>query len=189
MREEFLGERKRALEEEFFKRRETAALEQLRAELGKRAARAALAEVSGVTDEALLDRLLDLGISAGTAAPLSLVPLVEVAWADGKVDPAEKAAILSAAKDAGLAETSAGYSLLESWLDERPALQLRDLWIDYTRRVCGALRAVDRDALKAQLLGRARQVAKAAGGFLGLGSKVSKTEEAVLQELARAFSD
>ena len=41
--------------------------------------------------------------------------------------------------------------------------------------------------LKSDLLGRARTVAEAAGGILGLGSKVSKSEQAMLEELAHAF--
>jgi hypothetical protein len=47
--------------------------------------------------------------------------------------------------------------------------------------------AADRNRLKSELLGRARRVAEAAGGFLGLGSKVSRAEEAILTELAAAF--
>lgn len=42
-------------------------------------------------------------------------------------------------------------------------------------------------ALSHDLLGRARAVAEAAGGFLGLG-KISSSEQAVLTELERAFS-
>ena len=43
------------------------------------------------------------------------------------------------------------------------------------------------DRLRDEVLGRARQVAKEAGGFLGLGSKVSADEERVLAELEKAF--
>ncbi len=42
-------------------------------------------------------------------------------------------------------------------------------------------------ALRADLLGRARRVAEAAGGFLGLGRRVSAAEQAVLERLAAAF--
>ena len=45
-----------------------------------------------------------------------------------------------------------------------------------------------RGALKNELLGRARTVAEAAGGFLGLGNKISAEEARVLDELAAAFS-
>ena len=41
--------------------------------------------------------------------------------------------------------------------------------------------------LEASLMERMRRVAGASGGVLGLGSKVSKQEAAVLQKLSRAF--
>jgi len=47
---------------------------------------------------------------------------------------------------------------------------------------------VDRTEMRERVLGRARSVAEAAGGFLGLGSKVSEAEEQVLDELDLALS-
>ena len=49
------------------------------------------------------------------------------------------------------------------------------------------LRESARGALKEDLLGRARAVAEAAGGLLGFGNKVSKSEQAVLDDLEEAF--
>ena len=102
MGNEFLGDRRNALEEEFFRRQDAALLAQRRTEEERRAARAALAAASHITDDALLDQLVALGINPNTLTALSLVQLVEVAWADGKVEDAEKQAILAAARAAGL---------------------------------------------------------------------------------------
>jgi len=44
-----------------------------------------------------------------------------------------------------------------------------------------------REALKSDLLSHARGVAAAAGGLLGLGSKIPKAEQAMLDELERVF--
>ena len=44
-------------------------------------------------------------------------------------------------------------------------------------------------ALRDEVLGRARAVAQATGGFLGMGSKISVEEEVVLGQLAKAFAD
>ena len=44
-----------------------------------------------------------------------------------------------------------------------------------------------REALKSDLLRRARDMAEASGGILGLGSKISKAEMDTLEELADAF--
>jgi hypothetical protein len=47
----------------------------------------------------------------------------------------------------------------------------------------------ERQPLRDAVLRQAREVAEAAGGFLGLGSKVSASEQAVLDDLARAFGE
>jgi hypothetical protein len=57
--------------------------------------------------------------------------------------------------------------------------------------VAGLSRTLDvhaKQALKQDLLGRARVVAEAAGGFLGLGKRISSAEQAVLTELEQAFA-
>jgi hypothetical protein len=41
--------------------------------------------------------------------------------------------------------------------------------------------------LKTRILGYARDVAQASGGFLGMGPKISAVENEVLQRLERAF--
>ena len=187
MSNELFGDRRKSLEEEFFRRQDAALLAQRRTEEERRAARAALAAASHITDEALLDQLVAFGISADTLTALSLVPLVEVAWADGRVEDAEKQAILAAARAAGLEETSPGHKLLASCLSERPQTGLRKMWGQYITSICTTLSAEERDALKTELLQQARSVAEAAGGFMGLGSKVSSKEEALLAEIAAAF--
>jgi len=187
MKDEIFGERGRALEEEFFRRQDEKLRAQLRQQEGKRQEKEALAQASGISNDEVLAKLLALGIHARTLAPLALVPLIEVAWADGHMADRERAAILSAAKAAGVDETSPGYGLLGSWLSQRPDPGLRDLWRHYAQSVCEALDPAARETLKAEILGRARRVAEAAGGFLGLGSKVSAAEEETLTDLAKAF--
>jgi hypothetical protein len=53
--------------------------------------------------------------------------------------------------------------------------------------LCAALKPGEKRALRDELLGRARQVAEATGGFLGLGNKISPEEQVVLDELAKVF--
>ena len=62
-----------------------------------------------------------------------------------------------------------------------------DAWSDFIGALCREFSDEQTDRLRRNILGRAREVAEAAGGFLGLGPKVSKEEEAVLESLARAF--
>ena len=188
MDKDFLADRRKGLEEEFFRRQEAALLQRLRDEEARHSARQALAAASRITDEALLDQLAALGIKPETLVVLSLVPLVEIAWADGTVQDSERQAIHEAARMSGLVQGSSGDRLLQGCLSEPPPAHLRTLWVHYIKALCSGLAAEERDALKTDLLERARRVAEAAGGFIGVGAKVSRQEAALLAEFAGAFS-
>ena len=188
MEKDFLGERRKGFEEEFFRRQEAALLQRLRDEEARGSARQALAAASHITDEALLDQLAALGIKPETLVALSLVPLVEIAWADGTVQASERHAILEAARAAGLVEGSGGDRLLQGCLSALPPAHLRTLWVHYIKALCAGLSDEGREALKADLLERARRVAGAAGGVIGMGPKVSSKEAALLADFARALN-
>jgi hypothetical protein len=188
MSEEFLGDRRKALEEEFFAKQNQQLLRQLRETTAVTTQKEALATALGITDDDVLEHLMALGLSSETLAALSLVPLVEVAWAEGRVDTKEHNALLAAAEHAGLSKGGASYQLLEEWLRERPSPQLLAAWKAYIAILSSAMNVQDKEALKQDLLGRARTVAEAAGGFLGLGKKISSAEQAVLTELEQAFT-
>ena len=187
MEHKILGDRQRALEAEFFRRRETVLLDKTRAREAHRAAHAALSAAARITDGTLLDGLVTMGITTDTLVALSLVPLAEVAWADGRIDESEKSTILAAAQASGLEAGSPGYRLVESCLSERPPARLRELWRHYIAGVCASLPEAERNLLKYELLRQATNVAEAAGGFKGLFSKVSVQEAALIEEIATAF--
>ena len=182
-----LGDRRQALEASFFAKENAKLVEKLNAERRQQSAREGLAEVSKISDEALLDKLLALGVGADTWAAISLVPLVAVAWADGSVHEKERLAMLAAAQADGLAEGGPSYLLLESWMERRPDESLLANWGKYMAGVCERLDDAGRAALKSEIMDRARGVAEAAGGILGLGNKVSPEEEAALTQLEKAF--
>jgi hypothetical protein len=188
MSEEFLGDRRKALEEEFFAKQNQQLLRQLRETKATEAQKEALAAVSGITDAAVLEQLVALDVSSETLAALSLVPLVEVAWADGRLDAKEQSALLAAAEQGGLSKDNPSYQLFEAWLRERPSPKLLATWKAYVAILSSALDVPAKQALKQDLLGRARSVAEAAGGFLGLGKRISSAEQAVLTELEQAFA-
>lgn len=181
------GEDRLAMVDAIFAEQDQALIERLRAQADAKATREELAAISGITDEGLLTKLTDLGISAGTLRALQMIPLIEVAWADGKVDPPERDAILKSAAEHGIETGTDEFALLEGWLGERPADRLLETWVQYTQDICSTLDPGERDTLKHELLDRAQEVAESAGGLLGLGRKISAAEQEMLDRLAAAF--
>jgi hypothetical protein len=181
-----LDQRKKGLEESFFVKHNRELLEAMRRKTDAAERRRQLIEVSGIKNEALLDELVGLGLDAGGLAALSLVPLLKVAWADGKVQPREREALLEAAGKAGVAPKSPAHDLLVGWLDREPEGRLFQAWKDYVRALRGAVSDDSVLALRTEVLARAKAVARAAGGILGVGSTLG-SEQDVLDELEAAF--
>ena len=181
---EILRDRGRSLEDEFF-RRENLRLVARQKELKEtEMTRDALAKASGITDPAVLDQLLKLGIHAETVAALAVAPLVEVAWADGSLDTKERRTVV---ERAGVPKGSAAESLLEAWLERRPDPKLLTAWTEMVKTMSAQLGRDEAERLRTSLLERARAVAAASGGIFGVGSKVSKAEEEMLAKLEAAF--
>lgn len=182
-----LSERGHSLEEEFFRREDQRLIERLRALQAAETARDALSKASGITNTAVLDKLLELKIKAETVAALAVAPLVEVAWADGTLDAKERAAVMEHARESGFKPGSIELALLEAWLERRPEASLLTAWTHMVQGLCEELAPPEVAKLRSSLLDRARAVAGASGGVMGLGSKVSKPEAAMLAKLEKAF--
>ena len=181
-----LEERGRALENQFYEKQNQEKLAAMKAKLSAQQTRDELRKASGMTDEAVLDKLVTLGLRANTIAALSLVPLIEVAWADGEIQDNERNSILQGAHGKGLEQGTDGYELLQAWLRKRPEGGLLDAWEAYIKALASQLNDEQNKLLKNQIVGFAKMVAASAGGFLGIG-KVSSGEEKVLARIESAF--
>ncbi len=135
----------------------------------------------------MLDHLVALGLDGETVAALGLVPLIEVAWADGRMDDAEHKAVLAAARERGVDDASPAGLLLDGWLSTPPPPRLLEVWTQYVQALGENLEVAERHTLRDEVIGRARAVAEAAGGFLGLGSKISQAERDMIARLEAAF--
>jgi tellurite resistance protein len=181
-----LDERRQSLEDEFFHKQSQENLESLRKQLAQQTTKEELRKASGMTDDGVLDKLLELGIGAETVLALSLVPLIHVAWADGKIQDEEREAILQGAQKKGIARESAAFTLLHAWLSQQPRASLFETWESYIKALRGKLTDKETAQLEAQVLRFARFVAESSGGFLGIG-KISGAEEAALARIETAF--
>jgi len=177
----------KTLEDLFFLKQDKKLIEDLHRIEKMKETKKDLSEVSGITNEEILQKLVDLNIRPEIVATLALVPLVEVAWADGKVDEEEKTAVLEAAAESFVSKDSPDFDLLRQWMEHKPNQKLLEAWKHYIKGLCGQLTQHQRNALKKDLIGHARQVAEATGGLLGFGNKISKAEQEMLNKLESAF--
>lgn len=128
-------------------------------------------------------------------AALTLAPLVEVAWADGHVTPAEREGVLEAAKSLGLEQRSEFCrSTLRRWLSDAPPTEALAQW---RRLLAPALsESASRPALKAKnrLLSEAVNVAKmdgldfVEGPAVDARAGITDEEQRVLDELSAALA-
>jgi tellurite resistance protein len=173
----------RALEEAFFTKENARLLDRLR----EKKQREALREMVQIQDDEFLDRLIELGIGPETVLALTLVPLTAVAWADGKLEDRERDAVIKAAEEKGVSSGTAGHLMLEMWLSRQPDEVLFEAWKKYVRGIWENFTEEERRQMRETTLGWAMAVAESAGGFLGLTSKVSASERAVIKELGEVL--
>lgn len=180
-------DRRRVLEEEFFKKQNEALLKKMKDAAQRAATRDELRTLTGIAQEHLLDALSTLKVGSSAALVISMFPLIEVAWADGKVSEVERKVLLEQANSLGIKTGTPAANFLAQWLEERPDASWEKLWFEYVGAVCEKMPADDKALLKAEVMGRARHVAEASGGVLGLGWQVSSAEQKVLDTLSQAF--
>jgi hypothetical protein len=177
-----LAERGRSLEEEYFRRRDRELVERMRAAAAADAARKELGSVTGLND-ADVDELRTLGFTPDTIGLLPLVPLLQVAWAEGGVSAEERALIVQLARARGIGEGSAADAQLAGWMDAPPAsvfagaARLVSAMLDAPGSASGGLTRDD-------LVAYCEQVAAASGGFLGI-KKISAEERALITTISQ----
>jgi len=185
-------ERGRSLEEEYFKRHEAKLLEKLRERGRLDEIAEALAVKLQVDDPELLRRIMALGVTLDTGAAFLLAPLVQVAWAEGKVTEPERETVLRLAGERGVEKTSPAYAKLLEWLRVRPADAIFDTAVKAIKEGLSVLTPEERAERVKRVIEACRQVAAASGGLsrvLGLGTGVSVEEESLLDRIAATLRD
>jgi hypothetical protein len=182
MSQELLAALGSVLQETFYRERDQELLEFLKSESD-------LEAVSGIHDVEVLDQLTRIGITAESFAALMLIPLVRVAWADGDLEDHERDAVLEAAHSENILKDSPSHRLLEAWLQQPPPPKVLEAWEAYAKVLANVLDSASLAHVKQVTIDRARKVADACGGLLGLGSgnRVSQSEEHALTDLARCY--
>jgi hypothetical protein len=180
-------ERERALEEGYFRTQDAKLIEQLRQDARLEEIVLALAEHLQVDNPELLRRVIALGVRLDTGPAFLLAPLVQVAWAEGKVTDRERATVLRLAAARGVEAGSPAHTQLLKWLQERPSDDLFDAAMEVIRGGLALLPPGDREERLKHIVQACHEVAEASGGLakmLGLGSGVSGEEEALLEAIS-----
>jgi tellurite resistance protein len=181
--------RRAALEEQFFKAHEDEVIAKMKERVQESLVRDEVHALTGISNEQVLEALAALKLGGGAAVlVMSLFPLVEVAWADGKPDARETKVVLNIATTLGIIPGTPAHAYLSRWLEEKPEPSWHTLWADYTHALVALMKPADKAMLKSSVLDRARVVAEASGGFLGVAWRVSEAEKAVLTKLEKAFA-
>jgi hypothetical protein len=177
------GERGRSLEEEHFRKRDRELVEKMRRAAALEEERRALGQKTGLDDPEMLHELQSLGFTPETVSLLPLVPLVQVAWAEGGVSAAERDLIVKLARARGVTEGSAADRQLSGWLATRPAPEI----FTSAARLISALLAVPAAASSGlgadDLVRYCESIAAASGGMFGIG-RISGDERALLSSIA-----
>ncbi len=177
------AERGRALEEDYFRRKNRELVEKMRREAGDEQARQDMAQKTGLHEPEMLKELQALGFTPDTVALLPLVPVIQVAWGEGVVTDGERAALVKLARARGMAEGSPADHQLTTWLAHLPEPQV---FTRATRLIRAMLDASDQGEAPItadDLVKYCETIAAASGGILGI-NKISAEERALLAQIA-----
>jgi hypothetical protein len=135
----------------------------------------------GVTDAGVIHELAELGFTPETVKLLPLIPVLEMAWAEGGVTPPERKMVIDVARARGIEKESAADHQLVEWLDRRPEESV----FRRAGRLINALFASGGriDLTPDDLLKYCEAIADASGGMFGI-RRVSADERATLARIA-----
>lgn len=144
-----------------------------------------MSKVSAAQRAELEQNLATLGLKRSTYRALMLLPLVYVAWADGKVEHVELTRILDFAQ-ARLHLTPDTTAVLERWLKEPPSASYVEKGLQSLLGVAlnEDMLDVDVDELP-DLVVHAEAIARATAHALDDPNAVTPEEEIALEEIAR----
>lgn len=178
------AEREHWLEEEYFGRKNQELIQKLRERRAREEDRQKMAEMTGIADQEVLEALQDLGYTSETIPLLHIVPLVEVAWAEGGVADRERELIFKIAEARGVQPDGVAHEMLSHWLENKPSERFFESSLRAIRVVLGLLPEEQRQASRRDLITYCSQIASAvSSGIFGPGG-ISSEERALIAHIA-----
>ena len=181
MPEDALSNRKRAQEEEYFQKKDRELIEKAQRQARAQQQLRELGERVGITDPEISRELAELGFTPETVKLVPLIPVLEMAWAEGEVTPEERKMVVELARSRGVEADSAADRQLTEWLDRRPDESV----FRRAGRLIGALFASGGrfEITPDDIIKYSEAIAEASGGVFGI-RRVSAEERATLSRIA-----
>lgn len=143
------------------------------------ASRASLAGALSVDDEEVVERVRALGFDGDTGRIFDILPLIYVAWADGRIQAAERASILEVLRIREIAPGSEAWIFTEALLEQRPSQDYMELTLQLLKDV-----QASNHKQPTTILELCAAIANASGGFFGFTSAINDEENAALEKIA-----
>lgn len=181
-------DRRASYEASYFHGKDAALVAKLKGVFNAKISKEEIRKQTGISDDAALDRLVNVVERKELLSAFKLYPLVEIAWADGEVDEQEIHAIEAAAEKAGVLRGSAAFERMASWIRSGPTDNARTVWRLYAAQLRKTLTKQELDTFREDLLKFAKSVADASGNFFGIFGNTSSGESLVIKEITKALT-
>ena len=123
------------------------------------------------------ERINKLGFSGETIAIFDLLPLVHVAWADGKIQRGERAAIFKVLEQRGIPSNSQAHAMMAALLEVKPSQAYLDESLAVLHEAVGPARSQS-------IVDMCVAVAQSAGGFFGMRKGINDEERVLIEAIA-----
>ena len=183
MSDDAIGKRGRSLEDEYFRRKDRELIEKVRKAAAAEQAQKDLGRSVGLDDPELLQQLSALGFTPETVALLPLVPVLEVAWAEGGITNAERDLLVRLARSRGVNAGTPADQMLSTWLAHAPSEAVFAGARRLIRAMLDSGSSQSADLHADDLVKQCEEIASASGGIFGIG-RISAEEKALLTSIA-----
>jgi hypothetical protein len=140
-----------------------------------------------MNDLDLVVKLQRLGLDAESFRAVALLPLIQVAWADQRVQPQERKSILLIAKGHDLLVGNAE-KVVHDWLDKRPTDEEFALGREVLAVLAQRKQGLGSDmpeSVTDTIVELCSVVAESAGGLFGLFWRISSDEKRAIRQIAQ----
>ena len=173
----------RSREDEYFWKKDRELIEKMRRAAAAEQANREMGIKAGLNDPETIRELAALGFTTDTVDLLPLMPVIQVAWAEGGVSDAERRLITNLARSRGIGAGSAADGQLSTWLATPPDAQVFTRSTRLIRAMLTSPTSAGTAMTPEQLVKYCEEIAAASGGILGM-RKISAEERALLSQIA-----